>query len=94
MKFKVLPAAARDIRDLRAYIAADNPAAAEAVSRRLKKAILLFAENPNIGRPIGGSQIREWTVPGLRYLVPYRVEDDVVVIMRIWHTRRDKPKQW
>ena len=94
MKFKVLPAAARDIRNLRAHIAADNPVAAEAVSQRLKKAILLLAENPNIGRPIGDSQIREWTVPGLRYLIPYRVDDDKVVIMRIWHTRPARPKHW
>jgi plasmid stabilization system protein ParE len=94
LKFRVLPAAARDIEDLRAYIAADDAAAAEIVSRRLNKAILLLVENPNVGRPIGGGKIREWTVPGLRYLIPYRVEGNVVIILRVWHTRRDKPKRW
>jgi plasmid stabilization system protein ParE len=94
VKLRLFPAAIRDLKELRAYIAADDPAASVSVSARLGKAIALIAEKPSIGRPTPQRPIREWAVPGLPYLIPYRIEGDTVEILRVWHTSRERPLEW
>jgi toxin ParE1/3/4 len=94
VKVKLSHAAERDLDELRAYIAADNPAAADMVIGRLVKAFLLIRGNPEIGRPTPQPTIREWSVPGLPYLIPYEIQSGTLFILRIWHTSRDRPKSW
>jgi toxin ParE1/3/4 len=94
VKWRLLPAAIRDLKELHAYIAFDNPAAADSVAARLKKAFILIAEKPYIGRPMSDRPTREWPVPGLPYLIPYRVSGDTVEILRIYHTSRQRPEEW
>jgi plasmid stabilization system protein ParE len=94
MKFKVLPRAVRDLADVHAYIAAENETAAEAVALRLRKALELIISRPEIGRPVPHTRIREWSVPGLPYVIPYRVRGDVVEVLRFFHTSRQRPDRW
>ena len=94
MKFKVLPRAVRDLANMHMYIAADDEMAAEAVALRLHKALELLTSRPEIGRPVPDTRIREWSVPGLPYVIPYRVRGDVVEILRFFHTSRKRPARW
>lgn len=94
MKWRLLPAAVRDLKELRTYIAIDNRAAAGNVVARLKTAFTLISEKPNIGRPSSEYPTREWSVPGLPYLIPYRLNGDTVEIIRVWHTSRQRPEEW
>ena len=94
MKLKVLSAAREDLKSLRTHIAADNPRAANDVAMHLGRAIQLIVSRPDIGRPTKRSGIREWSVSGLPYVIPYRVKDAEVEILRIWHTRRKRPDEW
>ena len=94
MKFRLFPAAIRDLIELRNYIAADDPEAADNVAARLDKAIVLIATKPLIGRPTPQRPTREWSVPGLPYLIAYRIEGDTVEILRVWHTSRERPSEW
>lgn len=84
-----LPEALSDIGRLHAFLAEKSPDAA----RRLAAALLEGAEqvrtHPQMGRP-HGSAYREWLVRFstahyvLRYCV---VQDDHVVVIRVWHQR-------
>ncbi len=94
MKLRLLPRAARDLAEIRTYIATDDPDAAAAVATALRKSLALIAERPDIGRPGATPDIREWSVPRLPYVVPYRVRGDHVEILRVWHTRRNRPSEW
>ena len=94
MRIKLSKSAERDLAALRTYIGADNPKAADDVSGRLVKAFLLIRCNPEIGRPSPSGKTREWSVPGLPYLIPYKIRPGVLYILRIWHTSRDRPEQW
>lgn len=94
MKIRLMKAAIRDLREAQAYIAFDDPAAARQVVFRLKKAVELIAERPDIGRPSADRRTREWSVPGLPYVIPYRQVGDVLEIIRVWHTSRDRPGEW
>ncbi len=84
----------RDLREMRAYISAQYPAAAERVGLRLDQAIELIAQQPNIGHSSPDHLAREWSVPGLPYVLPYRVQGDVIEILRIFHTSRLRPPSW
>lgn len=92
MKIRLTAAAIRDLRETRAYIAFDNPRAAEAVIQRIERAVNLIGERPLIGRPIENTSTREWTVSGLPYLVSYRVSKNMIEVLRIWHTSRERPQ--
>ena len=94
MKIRLSNAAIRDLRQAQAYIALDSPTAARQVVLRLQKAVELIASRPEIGRSSGDKKTREWSVPGLSYLIMYRVVGDVLEVVRIWHTSRDRPEKW
>ena len=94
MKLRLLPRAVRDLAELRAYIAADDPDAAQKVAERLIKALKLIESRPDICRPTAGAATREWVVPGLPYIIPYRLKNGTVEILRIYHTRRNRPPEW
>jgi toxin ParE1/3/4 len=94
MKLKVLPRAVRDLENIHAYINADSAEAAEAVMLKLTKSLNLITSRPELGRPIPESRSREWSVPGLPYTIPYRVRGETVEVLRVFHTRRQRPPRW
>ncbi|WP_425475967.1 type II toxin-antitoxin system RelE/ParE family toxin [Mesorhizobium yinganensis] len=94
MKLKILPRAVRDLAEIRAYISLDSEYAADAVSLRIKKSLNLISARPGIGRPSTQPRIREHSVPGLPYVVPYRIRGETVEILRIFHTSRERPLKW
>lgn len=94
MSIRLSNAAIKDLREAQAYIALDNPVAARQVVLRLQKAVELIALRPEIGRLSADKRTREWSVPGLSYVIPYRVVGDVLEVIRVWHTSRDRPEQW
>jgi toxin ParE1/3/4 len=81
--------ALRDIDSIFAYISKDDAAAAERVVRRIRSVAALLANSPHIGRP-GRRGARFLSVAGLPYVIIYRVGDDAVRIMAIFHTARDR----
>ena len=76
------------------YIAADDPAAARLVARRIRRSVTLLATQPALGRPGRVPGTRELVVPGTRYLIPYRVRHGVIEILRVFHASRRPPKRW
>ena len=94
MKLKVLPRAARDLVDIHSYIAAEDSQAAVLVVARLRKSLALITERPEIGRHGEDPRTREWSVPGLPYVVPYRVRGETVEVLRVFHTSRRRPPKW
>ena len=93
MRLKWLPTALRNLDSEASYIAADEPAAAHLVVKRVLAAVSLLAEQPGLGRPGRVPGIRELLVPKTRYIVPYRVRGDSVEVLRVFHTSRQPPRQ-
>jgi len=85
-------AALRDIVRLRNFIEPHNLDASRRLAEALKKAASILMEHPAIGKIVEGRQEREIFVPfGQRgYAMRYRVQDDKVVILRIWHGLEDR----
>ncbi|SOD94716.1 type II toxin-antitoxin system RelE/ParE family toxin [Caenispirillum bisanense] len=83
--------AIRQLAEVRAYIAEDNPAAARWVARRLRQTAALLRAQPFMGRSTSHGQ-RELLVSQLPYIIAYRIADpDTVEVLGVVHTARDRP---
>ena len=89
MKVKWTRPALTDFIEAQAYIAKDNPQAAQTVAQRLWDAAQQLADHPQIGRAGHAPGTREWVVAQTPYLVVYRLRNGAIEILRLWHTRRD-----
>ena len=78
------------LRQIRRYIAEDNPVAAERVAIRIRQTIELLADFPRIGRIREEGATRALNVSGLPYRVHYRIDEaaETVQIITIAHTSR------
>jgi toxin ParE1/3/4 len=78
----------------RAYIAQDNPAAAERVRERILSAVRNLADMPNMGRPGRVEDTRELVVAGTPYIVAYTVLDNQVAIIAVQHSAQKWPERF
>jgi addiction module RelE/StbE family toxin len=86
--------AGRDLDAIAAYIGQDSPAAAARVVLELiDRAETLLARHQALGRPGRVLGTRELVIRGLPYVIPYRVRDNFIEILRVLHTSRRSPAQ-
>jgi toxin ParE1/3/4 len=87
--------AVEDLASLRAYIAEDDPAAAQRVVLRIIHSIeSLLAGQPQMGRPGRVPGTRELVVPRTPYVIPYRIRDNRIQVMRVYHGARRWPDRF
>jgi len=94
VRIRWLRTALRNLDEEASYIAADDPAAARLVVKRIFEAVDQLAEQPSLGRPGRVPGTRELIVDRTRYLIPYRVTRDAIEILRVFHTSRRVPARW
>ena len=78
-------------RPVEEYIAQDDPQAATAVVLKIVRAVSHLKEQPGIGRSGRVPGTKELIVPKTPFIVPYRVKDDTVQILRFYHSSRVWP---
>lgn len=93
MQVKWLRRAIHDLDEVEAYIAHDNPSMAAEVVVRIIKAVSLLKTQPGIGRVGRFQGSKELVIPKIPYIVPYRVKEDTVEILRVYHTSRKWPSR-
>jgi len=84
--------ARRDVANIHDYIAERNPHAASKVVARIRAAIHLLSEFPQIGHPGRAPDTREWVVKGLPYVIVHelRPAEDEIAILGIFHGAQDR----
>ena len=93
MKLRWSRRAIRRLASIHDYIAKDNPPAAAGVATVIVDAALRLQKFPHIGRPGRIEGTRELVIPGLPYIIPYRIVDDVIQIASVIHTSRKWPEK-
>jgi toxin ParE1/3/4 len=89
------PEAIEDLTSLRAYIAEDDPAAARGVVLHIMHNIeQLLPNNPQMGRPGRVPGTRELVIPKTPFIVPYRLQRNVIQILRVYHGARRWPESF
>lgn len=92
MRLVWAPQARQDLRHAYDYIARDDPAAAQAVIDRIVSLVEThLPATPNIGRRGRIEGTRELIVAGTPFIVPYRVKDEAVEVLRVYHAARRWP---
>lgn len=91
MRVKWLRRALVDLQEAEAFIAQDNPSAAFEVVARIVRTVTLLKEQAGIGRAGRVPGTRELIIPDTPYIVPYRVKDDTVQVLRVYHASRKWP---
>ena len=91
-QIRFLSIAEEDFTEIVSYIAADNPAAADAIANKIEKNLELLPDNPNLGRIPREDEIRNLGYRYLivrNYLIFYTVEEQTIFIHRILHGGRN-----
>jgi addiction module RelE/StbE family toxin len=95
MKILWSPEAIGDLASLRAYIAEDDPAAARGVVLHIIHNVeLLLPNNPQMGRPGRVPGARELVIPKTPFVVPYRLQRNVIQILRVYHGTHRWPENF
>ena len=89
-----LTTALNNLDELAEYIAQENPQAARQVLELIETQVNLLATQPALGRPGRVLGTRELVISNTHYLVPYRIKNNVVEILRVFHTSRKLPRNW
>ena len=89
MKLVWTKPAAADRREIRAYIAQDNPSAALALDELLSERAARLIDHPQPGRVAGTREL----VAHRNYILVYDVTTDTVRVLRVLHAARQWPPQ-
>jgi len=73
------------------HISRESHAAAQRVVLAIEQAVRLLARHPAMGRAGRVEGTRELVVTGTPYIVPYRVREDRVEVLRVFHAARKWP---
>jgi plasmid stabilization system protein ParE len=88
-----LPGASRDIDRLRNFIKSDNPRAAQRAAKRIIEGAMILQENPGAGIPVENlTDYRDLvlTFGAGEYITRYREEANLVVIVRVRHSKEEE----
>lgn len=76
------------------YIADDDPQAAERFVNEVWRLTQLLKEQPAMGREGRVPETRELILHNYPYIIPYRVRNNTIQILRVFHTHRRIPGKW
>lgn len=89
MKVEWTRPALSDLIEAQAYIAQENFSAAKSIAQKIWDASKQLVKNPEIGRTGHVDGTREWVVGQTPYLIVYRIKEDQIEILRVWHSRQN-----
>jgi addiction module RelE/StbE family toxin len=94
MQIVWLKIALNNLDEIALYVAQENPVAAKQVVETIEQQIQLLRQQPALGRPGRVVGTRELVISNTHFLVPYRIKNNRVEILRVFHTSRKPPQNW
>ncbi|MGH8771286.1 MAG: type II toxin-antitoxin system RelE/ParE family toxin [Burkholderiales bacterium] len=94
MRVRWTPLATFALNDAAEYIALDNPAAACALVKHVKKSVAALSRFPGQGRAGRIAGTREFIPGKYPYIIAYRIQKRSVVILDLIHTARLWPESF
>ena len=90
MRIRWTPAAAADLKAIHDYLAAHEPQRARPTVIELRQGLRKLKQFPHIGRPGSKEGTRELLHERLPHIIVYRVREDAIEILHIWHPAQDR----
>ena len=76
------------------HIAQEDLGMATKVYAHIQERVAALGVQPSMGRPGRIFGTRELVIEKYPYLIPYRIRDNEVHILRVFHTSQKSPKAW
>lgn len=89
-----LKSALNNLDEIAKYISQESPQAAQQVVDLIVEQVNQLTAQPALGRSGRVVGTRELVVSNTHYLVPYRIKNNKVEILRVFHTSQKPPKNW
>lgn len=80
-----MPLAKSGLRAAHAYIAKDNPVAAEAQLRTVLQSVNTLRDFPELGKPGRVDGTREWVIPQTAYIAAYKRVEQTIYVLALKH---------
>jgi toxin ParE1/3/4 len=90
MRIRWTPAAADDLQQIHDYLREHEPHLARSTVIALRDAIYSLRKFPHRAKPGAIAGTRELVHERLPYIVVYRVREDAVEVLHIWHAAQDR----
>jgi len=84
------PAAADDLDQIAGYLKEHHPDYAQSTVRELYETIRSLRDFPQRGRPGRVEGTRELVFAPLPYIAIYRLRNNAIEVLRIWHAATDR----
>ena len=94
MRVKWLQAARKSLDRIVEYLSEDAPVTATKIYQHIRSRADSLQNQPGQGRPGRVYGTRELVIEKYPYIVPYRVKDNEIQILRVFHTSRKPPNEW
>jgi toxin ParE1/3/4 len=94
MQIKWLKKALINLEHSAEYLQEQNPQSARDFVKEVHELTELLKANPAMGRPGRVFGTRELILQKFPYLIPYRVKDNRIEILRVLPTRMNQPDFW
>ena len=91
MRIRWTPAAALDLQQINDYLKEHHPLYRQPTIRKLFDTIRSLSDRPGRGRPGSEEGTREILFPPLPYVAVYRIREQTVEVLRIYHGAQDRP---
>ena len=91
MRIRWTPAAAADLQQVSDYLKAHHPHFRQPTMHKVYAAIQSLKAWPNRGRLGREEGTRELLFPPLPYIAVYRVKEQSIEVLRIYHGLQDRP---
>ena len=92
MKIRFASRALREINEMADYYLEHSPQGGVKVERAIKMRLRHLRTSPLLGRQVGEEGVRRLVVPKYPYKIFYRIEDDTIEVLSVFHTSRDPRK--
>lgn len=90
MRIRWTPAAAADLQTISDYLKDHHPRYRQSTVQKLYDTIRGLKHFPYRGRPGNEPDTREVLFPPLPYIVVYRVKEQTIEVLRIYHGAQDR----
>ena len=94
MRVKWLESAINSFDSAMAYIAKEDAEAAIKISEYIQARIDSLRKQPSQGRQGRIFGTRELVIDKYPFIIPYRVKDGELQILRVFHTSQRPPQKW
>lgn len=94
MRIKWLQTTLNSFDKAMTYIAQEDEEAAQKISAHIEARVERLAEQPHQGRPGRIFGTRELVIDQFPFIIPYRVKDNEIQVLRVFHTSQNPPRKW